>query len=159
MDVQLRLARPEDTGILTDLCIRSKQSNGYDDAFMAACRDELTITSEHLSDNGFWVAESQGTICGCACLGTNVGDRSGQVRNFFIDPPWQRQGVGRLLWWKLITQAKAADMETLYLESDPAAVPFYEALGFEITGEAPSGSIPGRVLPRMAIAVADCNEA
>ncbi|MCC0041531.1 MAG: hypothetical protein H6880_05120 [Rhodobiaceae bacterium] len=32
---------------------------------------------------------------------------------------------------------------------DPFAVAFYEAMGMRITGESPSGSIPGRMLPRM----------
>lgn len=33
--------------------------------------------------------------------------------------------------------------------ADAFAVAFYEAMGMRITGESPSGSIPGRMLPRM----------
>ncbi len=48
MDIKIRPARPEDVGVLTELSMRSKRSNGYDEAFMAACRKELTVTDEHL---------------------------------------------------------------------------------------------------------------
>ncbi len=42
----IRLARPEDAATVTALAFRSKASNGYDAAFMAACRDELTFDAE-----------------------------------------------------------------------------------------------------------------
>ena len=35
------------------------------------------------------------------------------------------------------------------LDADPHAVGFYEHMGAKVIGEAPSGSIPGRMLPRM----------
>jgi hypothetical protein len=65
MNIKIRKARPEDVKDLTELSIRSKRSNGYDEAFMAACREELTVTEDHLADGEYWVAES-GVVCGCA---------------------------------------------------------------------------------------------
>ena len=35
------------------------------------------------------------------------------------------------------------------LDSDPHAVGFYEKMGLKVKGWSPSGSIPGRLLPRM----------
>ena len=35
------------------------------------------------------------------------------------------------------------------LDADPNSVGFYQRMGMEIVGESPSGSIPGRMLPRM----------
>jgi ribosomal protein S18 acetylase RimI-like enzyme len=133
MNIKIRKARPEDVKDLTELSIRSKRSNGYDEAFMAACREELTVTEDHLADGEYWVAES-GVVCGCA-----------------IDPDWQRQGIGRLLWKKLLERAKERRLERLHLDADPAAAPFYGALGFEVAGESPSGSIAGRTLPHMTL--------
>lgn len=150
MGIAIRRARPEDADVLTDLSIRSKRSNGYDEAFMAACRAELTVTRKSLREGEYWVAQS-GVVCGCACLSADADGRSGEIHAFFIDLAWQRRGIGRLLWAKLLERAKESGLERLYLDADPAAVPFYEALGFEVTGTSPSGSIAGRTLPRMTL--------
>ena len=56
IEIGIRRARPVDAKALTVLCMRSKQSNGYDDAFMAACSDELTITPKRLLNEEYWVA-------------------------------------------------------------------------------------------------------
>ena len=157
MDIAIRRARPEDAEALTDLSIRSKASNGYDEAFMAACREELTVTEESLGEGENWVAEAGG-IRGCACLSADPDGRAGEIHAFFIDPDWQRRGIGRLLWQKLLERAKESGLARLHLDADPAAVPFYEALGFEVIGESPSGSIAGRTLPHMTLCL-DVNPA
>jgi GNAT superfamily N-acetyltransferase len=155
--IKVEKAKPEQAGLLTELCLRSKQSNGYDDAFMALCRDELTVTAEHLSNQQWWVAidDQQSAICGCVGLipsdDPDLPANSGEVHAFFIDPSYKRQGVGRLLWATLRSAAHNQGFVSLALYADPYAVPFYEAMGFVITGEAPSGSIAGRMLPQMTI--------
>ena len=150
MDIEIRRARAEDVDLLTELSIRSKRSNGYDEAFMAACREELTVTGQSLCDGEYWVAEGD-DLCGCACLSADPDGRAGEIHAFFIDPDWQRRGIGRLLWRKLLERAQESGLVRLYLDADPAAVPFYEALGFEVTGDSPSGSIAGRTLPHMTL--------
>lgn len=151
MKFEIRPARLEDAANLTALTLRSKQSNGYDDAFMAACRDELTITAHALSSDNYWVAHQGDVLCGYASLIIDGQTLVGKVDDFFIDPDWQRQGIGQLLWDKILTLAKGNQLIKLYLDADPFAVPFYEAMGFVIVGEVPSGSIKGRMLPRMEI--------
>ncbi|MEO0913379.1 MAG: GNAT family N-acetyltransferase [Pseudomonadota bacterium] len=142
-EVTIRKALPGDVAAMTELALRSKQSNGYSDAFMEACREELRVTEAALSEAEYWVAVDA-EICGMAALGPE-----GEVHAFFIDPDRKRQGIGRLLWDALRLRAEALGHETLHLDADPEAVPFYEKLGFVVVGEAPSGSIPGRMLPRM----------
>ena len=156
MAIRIRRARNEDVGVLTDLSMRSKRSNGYDEPFMAACRKELTVTGERLLEGEYWVAESD-VVCGCACLVADPSSRSGEVHAFFIDPEWQGKGLGRLLWQKLVERAKEKGLAGLHLDADPFAVPFYKALGFEVVGEVPSGSIAGRSLPHMTIAIDRCD--
>ena len=39
------------------------------------------------------------------------------------------------------------------IQADPGAVGFYERMGAERTGQAPSASIPGRVLPVLAFSL------
>lgn len=147
--ITLRRARPDEAAILTDLSMRSKQSNGYDDTFMSACAQELTVTPQRLAEGEYWVADNDGTICGCACLTADQDNKVGEVHAFFIDPGFQRRGVGRQLWEKIAARARDQDLARLHLDADPFAVPFYEAMGFTVVSQAPSGSIEGRMLPKM----------
>jgi len=152
MNITIRKARADDTGELTDLIMRSKSSNGYDEAFMAACYDELAVTPERLVEGEYWLAEAD-ALCGCACLLVDGNGTSGEVHAFFIDPDFQGKGIGRLLWQKLLERANAQGLSKLHLDSDPFAVPFYQAMGFIVTGQTPSGSIPGRFLPYMTLSL------
>ncbi len=150
-DIRLRPAEIDDVDTLTDVSIRAKQSNGYDDAFMAACRDELTVTVAHLCQGEYWVAFEDDLIIGCASLCPDKDQRSGEVHSFFIDPDHQGRGVGRMIWAKLLERAHAYGMTEVRLDADPNAAPFYEAMGFEVVGDAPSGLIPGRRIPHMVL--------
>ncbi|MEM7440913.1 MAG: GNAT family N-acetyltransferase [Pseudomonadota bacterium] len=149
----IRSAVAADCAALTELCLRSKASNGYDAAFMAACRAELTITPETLEKNSLWVVEKDQGLLGCVALCPTVTPTAGEVALFFVDPDCQRQGIGRQLWQVLLEQARLLGQSTLTLDADPQAVPFYESLGFVVCGETPSGSIPGRVLPKMTLRI------
>ena len=153
MTLQIRRARPDETDRLTELSLRSKASNGYDEAFMAACREELTVTAADLLVGEYWVADAR-ELRGCACLAPDSGAPTGEIHAFFVDPESKRQGIGRLLWAKLRERAGELGLSELRLDADPAAVPFYEALGFRTVGEAPSASIPGRSLPHMVLKLA-----
>lgn len=144
----IRLARPSDALALTDLVLRSKRSNGYDDAFMAACTEELSVTISDIEVGLYWIA-ARDIPLGCVCL--DPKGESGQISAFFVDPDAKRQGIGQLLWQHVKREAQALGIIRLSLDADPAAVPFYNALGFEVIGETPSGSIPNRMLPLMAI--------
>ena len=144
----IRRANETDIDALTDLIFRSKASNGYDAAFMEACRDELSVTAEKLEAAVYWVAEENG-LAGCVAL--SMDGTAGVVENFFVDPDRQRQGVGRQLWDLVRARAVEMGAERLVLDADPNAVQFYEAMGFIVVGETPSGSIPGRVLPLMEL--------
>ncbi len=138
--------------------MRAKRSNGYDDAFMDACREELTVTASDLEDGEYWVARSD-AVCGLVCLENGADKGQGEVHALFVDPDRQRQGIGRMLWLKVVERAKTRGFASLHLDADPAAVPFYRAMGCVVVGEAPSGSIAGRMLPRMAILLGRPNAA
>lgn len=150
MVISVRPARTGEAAVLSDIVFRSKQSNGYNDAFMAACRDELTITETTLSERAYWVAEDA-ELRGCAALADGQSASVGEVHAFFVDPAAQRRGVGRALWQVIRREAISNGYQKLILDADPAAVPFYERFGFRIVGESPSGSIPGRMIPLMEI--------
>ncbi|ASP33718.1 GNAT family N-acetyltransferase [Labrenzia sp. VG12] len=148
----IRRARLEDRDALTDLCMRSKQSNGYDDAFMEMCAEELRVRDSWILDNDFWLAEaSDGRPVGCIRLSVEEDGVTGELETCFVDPDWQGRQVGRRLFDTLHKRARDLKLATVALDGDPFAEPFYARLGFQTTGRAPSGSIPGRTLPRMEL--------
>lgn len=150
-DLVVRPARPGDAADLTTLAMLSKQSNGYDDAFMIACSDELRVTPSLLEAHEYWVADNCGTPCGFACLKADIKKGSGEITALFIHPAWQRRGIGRLLWRVVEQSARRKGLVALHLDADPEAEAFYRHLGFQTISRVPSGSIPGRTLPRMEI--------
>ncbi len=151
MTVALRPARPADAAALTQISLLSKQSNGYDDVFMAACRAELTITPAMIQSTSYWVAEVNGSPCGMVCLSHGDTEHSGNVSAFFVLPDNKRQGIGKLLWQQVLCECRNRSLDRVHLDADPGAVPFYQALGFKITKMVASGSIAGRDLPYMEL--------
>ena len=72
-----------------------------------------------------------------------------EVYALYVDPDLKRSGIGRKLW--AAVEERAVDMaaNAIGLDADPSAVVFYKAMGCDVIGQSPSGSIPGRMLPRM----------
>ena len=62
--VTLRVATASDCPAMSETAYRSKTSNGYDEAFMQACREELTYTPEMLASGETWLAELEGRLLG-----------------------------------------------------------------------------------------------
>ena len=143
----LRRAAAGDADALSDLSFRSKASNGYDADFMDACRDELAVTSATLADGEVWVSETNGKPVGFFDI--RLEKDVLEVYSLYVDPDVKRSGFGRILWAALEERAVAMMAKAIELDADPAAVEFYTAMGCSVIGEAPSGSIPGRMLPRM----------
>ncbi len=147
----LRPATVEDLTSLSRLCLRSKAHWGYDAAFMEACVPALTLTESDLTDNLLVVAEARGVPAGIAQLAGDPDDM--EIDRLFIDPPYIGTGCGRILFDWCITTARARGATRLMIEADPGAAPFYEHMGAVRVGEAPSGAIPGRMLPLLEIAI------
>jgi len=147
MSVQLRRALTADADALSDLSYRSKASNGYDVDFMEACREELAVTQQIIADGEIWISEANGKPVGFFNIGLEKDVL--EVYSLYVDPDVKRSGVGRTLWGALEERAGAMTAKAIELDADPSAVEFYTAMGCSVIGQAPSGSIPGRMLPRM----------
>ena len=143
-----RRAVPADLDALTDLVIRSKASNGYSGAFMQVFRPELVISPGSLDTGEVWVMESGPDLAGVMHL--VVADEVAEVEVMFVEPAFKRKGVGRRMWLLAEERTRALGGRSIELDADPFAVAFYEAMGCSLIGQTPSGTIPGRMLPRMA---------
>src|SRR5258705_11797333 len=64
--IQLRDIRQDELPFLVGLCLRSKAVWGYDDAFMTACRTELTLHPDELLSTHLQVAERDTIVVGLA---------------------------------------------------------------------------------------------
>ena len=127
--------------------MRSKAHWGYDAAFMAACVDELTITAEKLERDLFALAVEGGKIIGFCRV--SIGRSHAELEDLFVEPERIGTGVGRALWREAERLAIVAGATCIELDADPNAAAFYAAMGAILVGQSPSGSIPGRILPRM----------
>ncbi len=114
---------------------------------MAACADDLRVMSRNLVARHLWVA---GADRPPGCVGLTSGENdTAETGRFFVDPDAQRRGVARAGWARLVADAAALGVRHLSLHADPGAVAFYVAVGFAVTGQTPSGSIPDRMFPVM----------
>jgi GNAT superfamily N-acetyltransferase len=151
--VRLRPVRADELAELTELCLRSKAVWGYDAAFMAACRSELTLRPRDL-DTPMRVAETEcGEVVGLAQI--RVDGSEAELARLFIEPGLLRTGAGRMLFTWAVDEARRLGAARMTIEADPDAAPFYQRMGARRDGEAPSGSIPGRMLPRFVVTLRD----
>lgn len=145
----LRRARAQEAAALSDLCLRAKAIWGYDRAFLEACRAELTFAAHQLESPLMSVAERAGVGVGVAQLGISGCDS--ELLKLFVEPSAIRTGVGQALFDWARTAALAAGARRLVIESDPAAAGFYRRMGASPAGDAASGSVPGRRIPRLVL--------
>jgi len=152
----IRPARPEEAAALTGLCLRSKSHWGYDTGFMQQAATGL-IVSEPMIDTGqVLVAEG----CAGRLLGVAAVERLDSAGWFdlallFVEPVVIRTGVGRTLFDAAVRLAAEQGGKHLSILADPFAEAFYRRLGAVRIGEAPSDSIPDRVLPLLEYAIPD----
>ena len=145
--MQLRAPNPDEAERLTELCLRSKAVWGYDADFMQACRAELTIRPADLAQSAFRVAMIDGEIVGAAQIAVTGDDA--ELAKLFIAPGAIGTGVGKTLFAWAVNEARAGGAMQLWIEADPDAAAFYRRMGATDAGSVPSGSIPGRFLPRL----------
>ncbi|MCG2640846.1 MULTISPECIES: GNAT family N-acetyltransferase [Bradyrhizobium] len=119
----------------------------YDKDFIEACRSELTIEPGDMRSSAIAVAEQDRQIVGITQIKV-TGDEADLLK-LFVEPTMLRGGVGTKLFHWAISQAARMGAERMSIEADPDAAPFYRRMGAKDCGLAPSGSIPGRMLPKL----------
>ncbi|KRF13929.1 GCN5 family acetyltransferase [Nocardioides sp. Soil797] len=149
MTGELRVVAPraEAAADISALALRSKAHWGYDEVFLEACRDELTFTAADCTSGDLFVGMLDSSLVGfVAVRGDGPG---GELSALFVDPPWIGRGVGSRLLEHALGLAHGRGLVRLVLDADPGAEAFYLHHGARRIGESPSGSIPGRLLPRL----------
>lgn len=152
--VAIRAARQEEAALLSDLALRSKAHWGYDEAFIDACREELSIDPERLDDARYrcGVALRDDAIIGFYAL-ARLSDEECELEALFVEPSAIGTGVGRLLMLHAIDAARTLGQSRMIIQGDPNASDFYVAAGGRQIGCRESGSISGRLLPLFEISL------
>ncbi len=149
----IREARPEEAALISELAQRSKAYWGYNEAFLAAARADLTITPEYITTYCVFVLEKQGHVLGFYSLKDEEQDGEILLDNLFLDPEAIGHGHGKRLWEHAIANAKQRGCHTMVLISEPFAEGFYLSRGAERVGMVASGVVEGRLLPLMRVAL------
>lgn len=149
--MRIRAGEAAEAAALTELALRSKGHWEYDAEFLAACREELTIRPADVAARRTAVAEEDGRILGFTTL--DGEPPKGALGMMFVEPDTIGRGVGRRLFLHTRDEARRLGFTRLTIDADPNAEPFYRAMGAVRIGATPSGSIPGRELPLLEIAL------
>lgn len=135
---------------LSKLVIKSKASNSYSSEFMEKCRGELLVTPRSLKNGPSRLAwhTNRNEPVGFVQVVAKNSNRC-ELEALFLDPSFQGQGVGHVLFKWAISQVLHLNYSSIIINSDPGAERFYLSSGAVRVGETPSGSIPGRLLPQL----------
>jgi GNAT superfamily N-acetyltransferase len=145
--LKIRIPTADELPRLSDLCFRSKTVWGYDQAFMEACRSELSFDPQDLQLTSIGVADEDGRLSGVVQV--KVIESQADLLKLFVEPGVIRRGTGRALFTWAADTSRRMGAHRMTIDADPGAAPFYRRMGARDAGQAPSGSIPGRMLPRL----------
>ncbi|WP_152535492.1 GNAT family N-acetyltransferase [Bradyrhizobium sp. Ai1a-2] len=147
MALIIRSPKVDELPCLSDLCFRSKAVWGYDAKFMEGCRLELSLSPQELELTHVAVAEDDGKLLGVVQVKIRADDA--ELLKLFVEPEMLGKGTGKALFAWATNVSRKMGARRMIIEADPDAAPFYRGLGARDAGTAPSGSIPGRMLPRL----------
>ncbi|WP_299773297.1 GNAT family N-acetyltransferase [uncultured Pseudoteredinibacter sp.] len=150
----IRPAEMDEAAQLSDLAMRSKAHWDYSQEFMDACRDELRVSPSKITSDSYFcfVAEQAQSILGYYILKL-ISARQYELEALFLEPSAIGQGIGRALLEHAKTLTWQEGAQAIVINSDPNAEAFYLSAGAKKVGSSPSGSIPGRVIPLLEIAL------
>jgi GNAT superfamily N-acetyltransferase len=146
--MQIVRAKPENAETLTEIAHAAKRHWGYPERWIAAWRDILTMRPEFIAANVAYCAMEDGRIVGFYVLTTE--NDGVHLDHLWIIPAAMRRGIGRALFEHAVGQARTTGFDSITIEADPNAEPFYERMGAKRVGTS-VGEVEGekRDLPVM----------
>ena len=153
--MHIRPAQTSECQILTDLSFLSKGYWQYPAEYFHIWRDELTITSEYITNNLVFVAATSDDIVGYYSIihlpknidiSNIVLEKGFWLEHMFLLPNYIGKGIGTKMMSHCLDLCSDKGIEQLKVLADPNARKFYQKMKFEYKKEYPS-SIPGRTTP------------
>lgn len=131
-EILIRRAVVAEAAALTELVRRSKAHWGYSVRFLERAAPELTVSVQDIADGKVSVAELDKRLLGVSVL--DLADPP-ELAALFVEPDLIGTGIGRALLSHALEQARDAGVESILIESDPNAEPFYRANGAVAVGQ------------------------
>jgi predicted N-acetyltransferase YhbS len=149
LDPTIRPATAADAAGLSGLARRAKASWGYSAEWLELWRDQLTIAADYITQQRVFVATVAGQVAGCVALEDLGADW--ELAHLWVDPSFQRRGIGRQLVRHALGVAAAMRSGIVRVQADPNAMEFYRRLGASMvrTSPAPMPGEPERELPEL----------
>jgi GNAT superfamily N-acetyltransferase len=145
----IRDGKPEEQRDLTRLCVRATMHAGYDDAFIDRAMPALTITLPLITAGGVRVAEDKsGIVVGVVTITTTIVQGIALLHGIYVDPPYWKRGIGRVLFEAAVCRAKELKAGALMIYAEPSAEGFYKRMGGVRIGEGPFFYSPEVIQPR-----------
>lgn len=141
--MKIRKALLSEGNELSELALHSKATWDYSEEFILACKEDLTITEEYISNNFVYVLENDNMKIGFFSFLRN--DKA--LDFLYIHPRYKGKGYGKIMWKFVIEQANKLGIKSFTIDSDPNAKGFYLKMGAKLIGETPSTVFKGRLLP------------
>src|SRR3546814_7970500 len=156
-DVLIRLALPDDAAAVTAVLRASYpdlMAEAYDPELLALMLPTITRANPALLASGtYYLAEAEGEPVACGGWAREmpgslkVEPGIGHLRHFATRAGWTGRGIGRLIYDRCESQARAAGVSILECFSSRNPEPFYASLGFHTIGEIDVPMSNGMTLP------------
>ena len=146
----IRPASPEEAAALTQIAHEAKRHWGYPEHWIQHWQEDLTISSDFISNHQVYVAEREGEIIGFYAL--VVGDQRAELEHMWVAPKDIGTGVGKELFIHAMQTAAGDNVSSIEISADPNAEGFYQRMGARRIGEV-SSEIDGqpRRMPRLRV--------
>src|SRR5262245_39068962 len=125
--MQIARANPGDASTLSEIAWEAKAFWGYPSEWMEQWRDQLTITPGFIATHETFVGTIDQEIVAFHAL--LQAQRSMRLEHLWVRPTRIGQGIGRALFRHAAARAAALGANTLTIEGDPHAAPFYRRMG------------------------------
>ena len=147
--MNIRRALEHEAEQLSAIATAAKGRWPYSAVQLEAWRPDLTVSSNLVATSPAYVAELDGRAVGFYTFGVRGG--TWQLENLWVIPECMRQGVGRSLLSHALNLAADNCVESIAIDSDPYAEPFYVACGAKRVGlvAAPIEGDPARERPQL----------
>ena len=136
--VSIRTAVPEDLPELQRVYRAASLGNPADRPLLLEHPEFLVFEGAAIADGGTRVAIIDGRVVGFATVIAGVLESDLELDDLFVDPDWQRRGVGRQLVADLATTARSRGVEAVLVTGNSHAKAFYLSMGFVEFSEAPT---------------------
>jgi len=151
-EISIRVARLDDATTVEQVLQTSYpalMAGVYESALLARALPLMTRANPKLLGTGtYYLAEAGGEVVGCGGWSlekpgtTSVKPGVGHIRHFGTAETWTGRGVGRAIYGRCETNARAAGVRLFECYASRNGEPFYTALGFRRIAsiEVPMGS-------------------